>query len=265
MYPFYTIYIGITKFAQWIATRPDLFPLSLCIHFQDLQSNQTYISYNKQDIIQLLSSEYDKYSVVNWRDHITLTSPLPQPTHTHTTTNTHTNDNISGNSNSSKGHNSDDLTILGSGCIAQVVQGYNPHTHTKLAIKLVHPYIKNIIQSDLLILNTITYYIEYLIPGSIAFSLYDSTQVFSTLLLSQLNMITEANNLQKFRKNFLIHTSETEKLGTKPVPESLVYLRDYILYYITKYTQAYITPQYEYITFPKPYTELCTPNILVEE
>ena len=63
----------LTKFAQWISTRPDLFPLELCSQFQDLQANQHFIPYNYDQIINILKKEYKANNpLLDWEKSLTI-------------------------------------------------------------------------------------------------------------------------------------------------------------------------------------------------
>lgn len=83
----------LTKLAQWVATRPDVFPLSLCLRLQDLQSAHISASYSLNKARQLLDREFiDK----NWSGDISLCSVKSIKT------------------------GIDETVTLGSGCVAQV-------------------------------------------------------------------------------------------------------------------------------------------------
>ena len=205
----------MTKLAQWIATRPDLFPLEICLQLQNLQSMKhmkqhtrlNTCSYNRTQVEQLLRRELQRG---NRYQEITLDGQEEQ------------------------------LVILGSGCVAQVVRGRLklPDGSSKaVAIKLVHPHLKEAIETDMSILATLVQTGETLVPGLRAFSLSQSVREFATLLRAQLDMDLETQNLVKFRRNFNI---ENEKI---------------------KNGRSYS----QYINFPRPFPSHCSENILIEE
>lgn len=75
------------KFAQWIATRPDLFPQAVCITLEGLQSRS-----HVQSKSELFASMHESFGR-NWRDIVNI---------------------------------HDEYAVLGAGCVAQVVEGeYN--------------------------------------------------------------------------------------------------------------------------------------------
>eukprot|EP01041_Mallomonas_annulata_P005735 gene5735-11597_t len=147
----------ISKLAQWIATRPDLFPIYICNELQLLQ-NVGYIHH-----IKYTKSELSKMFTDDELNHIQI------------------------------------LNISGSGCVAQVYEAI--YNNNKIAIKVLHPYIKDIIDSDLKILKFIIRTLEN-IPGIKYLSLFESIEQFQELLLEQLNLSEEAKNLIKFSSNF---------------------------------------------------------------
>ena len=93
-----------TKFAQWIATRPDLFPLSMCQHLQDLQSK--VYRHRWQDtqraLIEAFGVDWEQQIQIDW-----MNVQQHQP------------------------------VVLGSGCVAQVIRGFV--NGQAVAIKIVHP------------------------------------------------------------------------------------------------------------------------------
>lgn len=162
----------VTKLAQWIATRPDLFPLSVCLQLQDLQSMRRHASYSRAQIELLLRRELQRGN--RFRD-IALDGSDAE------------------------------LVTLGSGCIAQVVRGrlrQKDGTTSAVAVKVVHPDLQETIETDMDILAALVYAVEGLVPGLGAFSLKQSVSEFASLMRSQLDMDAEARNLRQFRRNF---------------------------------------------------------------
>ena len=204
----------MTKLAQWIATRPDLFPLEICLQLQCLQSIKRPTSYNRVQIEQLLQRELQRGN--RYQD-ITLDGT------------------------------GQELVTLGSGCVAQVVRGRlklpNESLRKTVAIKLVHPHLRDSIETDMRILAALVYTAESLLPGLRAFSLRQSVQEFATLLQSQLDMDLEAQNLVKFRRNFNIET--LKEGGTTPTSP--------------------VRPYSRFISFPRTFPRYCSESVLVEE
>lgn len=164
----------ITKLAQWISTRPDLFPLTLCAHFQDLQSNHVVPSW--ESVQPLLEEHFGS----NWSSRIVLDRKADGSVH-----------------------------VLGAGCVAQVLQGTIWQTidsHRKIqrevAIKIIHPHVKESILADIELMRTFSQILEYWIPSIRQISLLDSVEEFATLMVNQVDMRIEGDNLDRFRKNF---------------------------------------------------------------
>jgi len=155
------------KFAQWIATRPDLFPADLCYHFQDLQSQSSSMSIH--DIEYILEECCGK----DWKEKLTLS--LDTQHHP---------------------------IVLGSGCVAHVYKGMITSTKKNVAIKIIRPSAKQSIELDLNILLNSVKLIEYLFPSLKSISLVDSTEEFYSLMQGQLNLINEGKALDTFRYNF---------------------------------------------------------------
>lgn len=149
------------KLAQWIATRPDLFPLTVCNALEGLQAKARGLT--SSEIKTSLCTAFGD----NWTNIISL-----DPNH---------------------------LLVLGSGCVAQVVLG--EYKGRKVAVKILHPRIRQDILIDLEILHLLTSLIE-LIPGLPNISMAEIGDEFSSLMLSQLDMNVEAHAIDRFRRNF---------------------------------------------------------------
>lgn len=107
-----------TKFAQWISTRPDLFPLSLCKNLEDLQSKVVKHCWQDTESAMILAFGDD------WRKTIRFDGE--------------------GEGAVSTG-SSFSPVVLGSGCVAQVLLG--TIDDRKVAVKIIHPgkSIRNIL------------------------------------------------------------------------------------------------------------------------
>lgn len=159
------------KFAQWLSTRPDLFPLTLCHRLSDLQSYTPSDTSSgvEEEVEHILSAAYGpSYEEVLSVDR--------------------------------GGAGTGGAVVLGEGCVAQVLRGH--YKGQAVAIKIVRPSARRTIAADLLILSHLTHLLEALVPGTKAISLADSVQQFSQLMLDQLDMRLEAAHLSRFRRNF---------------------------------------------------------------
>ena len=96
-----------TKFAQWIATRPDLFPMLLCKNLEDLQSKA--LSHSWRDTEDALLLAFGG----SWKESL----------------------HIEGKG--IRGSNSFSPAVLGSGCVAQVLLG--TLEGRQVAVKIIHP------------------------------------------------------------------------------------------------------------------------------
>lgn len=98
-----------TKFAQWISTRPDLFPLSVCKNLEDLQSNAAIHSWveTERALVHSFGTE--------WRKSLRIAAD-------------NSTDNVS---------NGFRPAVLGSGCVAQVLLGQLDGK--EVAVKIIHP------------------------------------------------------------------------------------------------------------------------------
>jgi aarF domain-containing kinase len=97
--------------------------------------------------------------------------------------------------------NNDNKTpiVIGSGCVAQVFKG--KVNNKSVAIKVIHPSIKEEIEADIRIMKFVTWIID-IIPGLHNLSLSESVEEFQQIMMAQLDLTKEAKNLQLFRKNF---------------------------------------------------------------
>lgn len=132
------------------------------------------------------------------------------------------------------------LVMLGSGCIAQVFRGQlsagtaaaksGPGEEPqRVAVKVVHPHAAKSIASDTNIMLGLTRIIE-LFPGTESLSLHESVKEFTALMLSQLDLRSEAESLRKFRANFSL---DGDKNGSRNeairFPEPLVSARSVLI------------------------------------
>lgn len=185
----------IGKFAQWVSLRTDLFPPFLCNHLTQLQSANRVSSWTQ--IQRMLSSNLG----ADWRDHLEIIMDPDDPTKPE---------------------------VLGSGCAGQVLHGKmrkNPEfcgsarsrskvvastlsdvslcADRDVAVKLLHPGVNDLVEIDLLVLDTASKICEWLLPSiATTVSMQEHVFEFSKLMRDQLHMTVEAGNLVQFRKNF---------------------------------------------------------------
>jgi len=114
-------------------------------------------------------------------------------------------------------------TPVGSGCCAQVY--YAKYQNQEVAVKVLHPDIKNRFLRDLTVLRSIVNGVSWIFPQLHWLSIKESLEEFATLMNIQVNLRNEANSLLKFHNNFREETN---------------------------------------VVFPKPFLELCSDQVLVE-
>lgn len=90
---------------------------------------------------------------------------------------------------------------IGSGCIAQVYRGRLLATNEDVAVKVIHPHVKELVALDLDLLRGAVQLIEA-IPRLRWLGGRDSVEEFALIMHRQLNLRTEAANLLRFRKHF---------------------------------------------------------------
>lgn len=197
----------IIIYSQWAAMRPDLFHDSICLELSKLQAGAKVHSWEQTQ--QILRSALGE----NWQKHISL----------------------------------NEKDLLGSGCAAQVYRGTlmlsaspeevrqegkggklsasdSPRNTQEVAIKILHPNIRQLMQLDLNLMHSVAYSLEcvggfllgfYTTNSSPALesaelsalqlyplrcvSLSESVQEFATFMQSQLDLTQEARALDRLR------------------------------------------------------------------
>lgn len=100
----------------------------------------------------------------------------------------------------------DGNAILGSGSMAQthkgIVYNNNDQTQTEVAIKILHPKIRQRVESDLILMRSVCYIVDRLPGGFKWLGAGDAIQQFSGFLHSHLDLKGEGNNLTRFAYNF---------------------------------------------------------------
>ncbi|CAH0518643.1 unnamed protein product [Peronospora belbahrii] len=90
---------------------------------------------------------------------------------------------------------------IGSGCIAQVYRGRLKTTNQQVAIKVIHPHVKEMVALDLQLLHGLVAMLE-MIPKLKWIGGKNSVIEFASLMERQLNLRVEGENLTMFRKYF---------------------------------------------------------------
>lgn len=163
------------KFGQWASTRRDLFSPELCNALSRLQrAVQQHEWKHTQDVlVSRLGPQ--------WQEKCTL-DPMP----------------------------------VGSGCIAQVYKGYlhDHHVNEKVvgrrdgsgrvpvAVKVLHPHVREAMSDDLSIFRFVAHVIEQLVPGARYLNLTGCVDEFGTCLMGQVDLSMEARNLAMFNLKF---------------------------------------------------------------
>lgn len=173
-----------TKLCQWIATRPDLFPLEMVQELSLLQTKAYKHSW--EESARALEDGLGS----GWHNMLELSSESP---------------------------------VLGSGCIASVYLGLLKDSKQQVAVKIIHPGVEEIITADIMIMKTVSTLLECL-PGMSTLSICESVEEFEKLMINQVNFITEANNLRSLHSNFqkdhvrnVCFPAPFDSLGTKNI------------------------------------------------
>jgi len=156
------------KFAQWIATRPDVFPEKLCRRCSEFQSGAPSHSWAKS--VEILTQNFGP----EWASVLEIT----------------------------------DRTPLGTGCLCQVYKGkllVGDGEKQEIAIKIVHPDVRRKIRVDLSLLRVVLKFLER-IPVARDYLRWNgvdsAVSEFETMMVEQMDLRIEAKNLQRFGENF---------------------------------------------------------------
>jgi len=167
------------KLGQWAATRRDLFPQEMCESLAKLQRHAQIHDWNHTEkVLETVLGGEDEVRQVFIE------------------------------------FNRDPI---GSGCCAQVYRAVidesslrqggandtqNERTLTNVAVKVLHPHIREQFQRDLGVLRSLTALLTTLIPSLRWLNLGDSLEEFAYSMRVQLDLTTEAENMLQFRKDF---------------------------------------------------------------
>jgi aarF domain-containing kinase len=165
--------------AQWIATRPDLFDLEAVHELSVLQAHA--YSHNERALVNVLSETFKHCNGV-----LDVTLDID--------------------------------SMLGSGSVASVYRGKlrrrsaNGHEdggaeemeEEDVAVKMIHPEVRDSINADLRVMRSCVSFFTGILPFD-PVSLADSVEQFASLMQDQLDMRTEARNLDRFNELFKDH------------------------------------------------------------
>jgi aarF domain-containing kinase len=153
------------KLAQWASTRPDLYPPALIQRLESLQDN-VKVNYSMDTVERTLAGAFGP----DWKDIIEVEG---QP--------------------------------LGAGCVAQVFKGTlkesSANESQKIAIKLIHPHVEKMIQTDMELLGIFANFIDRF-PSLEILSLGDTCREYCKMMNAQLDLRLEAYNLTEFSSKF---------------------------------------------------------------
>ncbi|KAH8608063.1 putative ABC1 family [Trypanosoma vivax] len=198
------------KLGQWIATRPDIFPPALCSVLEKLYDSTEPHSWAHTEKLLRHALQREASNDEEQRDEKAL---------------------IGDRRNALYYLRAIEKCPVNSGSIAQVHRGVlrdevdGIPAGTEVAVKVLHPWTRELIAVDLLVMRCFVSVLAALVPGAVFFDLHRGLREFSNLLCSQLDLRTECENLQQFAFNF----------------------RDF-----------------PGVVFPRPLPSLCTQDVLVE-
>lgn len=228
---------GYIKFGQWIATRPDFFSPSLCAALEKLYDDTAPHGWSHTEKMlrrTLRETTAGRSDAIRADVTTTATAPasLLSPSAAETSA-------VEGLQQEPRKKRNNALYYLreletvpvNSGSIAQIHRGVLREevdgvlAGTKVAIKVMHPYVREYIAADIAAMRCFVNILTFLAPSTTYFDLKNSVHEFSCLIRSQLDLRQECDNLQQFIFNF------------RNVPG---------------------------VIFPRPLPSLCTPDVLIE-
>lgn len=165
------------KWGQWASTRPDIFPEDMLLETHHLLDNTSAHSFEKTK--RIIESAFNaKFEDIFDRF---------------------------------------DQEPLGSGCVAQVHRARLKDFATDCAVKIIHPGVRETVERDLFIMNLVAKTLDRFIPPLRFFGLTRAAEKFAEVMSQQLDMRTEAHNLEVFN----IHFTDRHSHGIifpKPIP-----------------------------------------------
>lgn len=219
------------KLGQWMATRPDLFPSELCHKLSTLFDSAPSHSWEYTDkvlrgnagILKDITDKRQRQAKSRGDDP---TAPdviaVPQSILPHLESINTTPVNSGSVAQVYRARLREGYHIVGCATESATAAAINPRD---IAIKVLHPHVRELIWADILVLKSFAKVFSWIVPRGRFLDPLVHWYEFSSLLLSQLNLIREAENLLEFRYNFR---------------------------------------GFEGVAFPSPIMELCSPDVLVE-
>jgi aarF domain-containing kinase len=150
------------KFAQWVGTRPDLFPRSAVEALAKFHTNSVSMY-----TLEQTTADLDSIYGPSWREWLELV---------------------------------DDARLIGSGAIAHVSRGRlisGPGAGTHVALKIAHRGVREIIEADLDIMAFGGWMLSKL-PALTSLDVPGAVEEFGKFMRSQTNLLTEADNINRF-------------------------------------------------------------------
>ena len=150
------------KFAQWVGTRPDLFPKSAVEALSQFH-NRSISVYTLDETV----SDLDRIYGTSWREWLELI---------------------------------DDARLIGSGAIAHVCKGRltaGPNVGTVVALKIAHRGMREIIEADLDIMR-FGAWVASKCPSLTSLDTPGAVSEFGKFMRAQTNLLTEADNINRF-------------------------------------------------------------------
>ncbi|CAO3615307.1 unnamed protein product [Mucor fragilis] len=183
------------KLAQWVASRTDLFPLALCTRLSKLHSHVDPhpFSYTQKVIEEAFGRPLDQV----------FTELNPEPLGVGAIAQVY---KARIRPEILLGHAAEQFSLQDNTITTDSVQtldsqGNSIVLHTAVAIKVLHPKARQIVQRDLTIMGCVAKLLT-LIPTIHWLSLPDEVRVFGEMMKEQLDLRGEGNNLKRFNAYF---------------------------------------------------------------
>ena len=154
------------KFAQWVGTRPDIFPKSAVEVLATLHTVGVK-EYSMMNTVSDLDGIYGS----SWRDWLELV---------------------------------DDAKLIGSGAVAHVSRGRissGPFKGKDVALKILHRGVREVVETDLDIME-FGAFIASSVPSLASLDLPGAVSEFGKFIRSQTDLLTEAENINRFTLQF---------------------------------------------------------------
>ena len=226
---------AFVKLGQWAATRRDLFPVHICIRLSKLHdtANVHAWKYTHQSLVEAFGEDYESRGLVVRED-----------------------DDILGSGSAAQVHRGTLSTVVQpSNNQKEDVQQQQRTTTTKdVAIKVLHPNTRQLVERDLELMTNIAQFIDKCIPLQVVkmLSLPRAVSNFANVMSRQVDLRIEGANLQTFRGNFGCYNDDDDDNNNNGFTTNIK----------RRYTTIRPPPT---ITFPKPEQDWISEKVLVEE